>query len=176
MKTCPYCGKEFPDDAAVCAIDQTPLIPPRPRLSNLTREEQHLRLLSIFHYVVAGFAGLFALFPIIHLIIGLTMIFSPEKFGGKGEPPPAFLGWFFVIFAATFIVLGCTFAVLVLTTGRFLARRKHYLFCLVMGGVECLFVPFGTVLGVFTIIVLMQEPVKQMFGVNPPVAAPSVKE
>jgi len=28
--------------------------------------------------------------------------------------------------------------------------------------------PFGTVLGVFTIIVLMQEPVKQLFGVNPP--------
>jgi uncharacterized Zn-finger protein len=26
MKTCPYCGKEFPDHATVCPIDQTPLI------------------------------------------------------------------------------------------------------------------------------------------------------
>ncbi|MGO8837596.1 MAG: hypothetical protein ACLQAH_16485 [Limisphaerales bacterium] len=25
MKTCPYCGKEHPDDAAVCAVDRTPL-------------------------------------------------------------------------------------------------------------------------------------------------------
>ena len=25
MKTCPYCGKEYPDDATVCAVDQTPL-------------------------------------------------------------------------------------------------------------------------------------------------------
>jgi hypothetical protein len=24
MKRCPYCGKEYPDDATVCAIDQTP--------------------------------------------------------------------------------------------------------------------------------------------------------
>jgi hypothetical protein len=25
MKECPYCGKEYPDDAAVCTVDQTPL-------------------------------------------------------------------------------------------------------------------------------------------------------
>jgi hypothetical protein len=25
MKKCPYCGAEYPDDAEVCAIDQTPL-------------------------------------------------------------------------------------------------------------------------------------------------------
>jgi len=37
-------------------------------------------------------------------------------------------------------------------------------FCLVMAGAECLFMPFGTVLGVFTIILLLQEPVKQLFN------------
>src|ERR1700690_1197853 len=26
MKTCPYCGKEYPDDIAVCTADQTRLI------------------------------------------------------------------------------------------------------------------------------------------------------
>jgi len=142
----------------------------------MTRDEEHLRLLSIFHYVVGGLAGLFALFPIIHLVIGLVMIFASDKFAGKGAPPPAFLGWFFVIFAAMFIILGWIFAAFVLTAGRFLARRKHYMFCLVMAGIECLFMPFGTVLGVFTIIVLMQEPVKQLFGANPPVTTADVKQ
>ena len=28
MKTCPYCGKDYQDDAVVCAIDQSPLDPP----------------------------------------------------------------------------------------------------------------------------------------------------
>ena len=134
----------------------------------MTQDEEHLRILSIFHYVVGGLAGLFALFPIIHLILGLFLIFAPDKFAGKGEPPPAFIGWLFVIFAAVFITLGWIFAGFVFTAGRFLARRKHYLFCLVMAGVECLFMPFGMVLGVFTIIVLMRESVKQLFAANNP--------
>ena len=115
----------------------------------MTRDEEHLRLLSIFHYVVGGLAALFALFPIIHLVLGLFMIFAPDKFAGHGNPPPAFLGWFFVIFAIMFITAGWTLAAFVVTTGRFLARRKHYMFCLVMAGIECIFMPFGTVLGVF---------------------------
>ena len=141
----------------------------------MTKHEEHLRLLTIFHYIVSGIAALFALFPIFHLIFGLIMIFAPQTFHGKGDDmPPAFFGWFFVIFATVFIALGWIFAGLVLTTGRFLARRKHYTFCLVMGGVECLFMPFGTVLGVFTIILLVQEPVKQLF--NPAAAGADVNQ
>lgn len=137
------------------------------------QDEEHLRLLSIFHYIVGGLAGLFALFPIVHLILGLAFILAPEAFAAKGEePPPAFLGWFFVVFAASFILLGWIFAVFVIVTGRFLARHRHWLFCLVMGAIECLFMPFGTVLGVFTIVVLMRESTKELFsaraGIQPP--------
>lgn len=129
----------------------------------MTRDEEHLKLLSIFHYVVGGLAGLFALFPIFYLVIGLFLILAPEKLDGKEGPPPTFIGWIFVIIAAVFITIGWVFAALILMTGRFLAKRRHYMFCLVMGGVECIFTPFGLVLGVFTIIVLLRESVKQLF-------------
>ncbi len=132
----------------------------------MTQDEEHLRLLSIFHYVAAAMAALIALFPIIHLVLGLFLVFAPEKIEPAGEAPPAWFGWMFVTLAGIFIVVGWVLAALVLTTGRFLARRKHYLFCLVMAGVECIFIPLGTVLGVFTIIVLMREPVKQLFTAN----------
>jgi hypothetical protein len=66
-------------------------------------------------------------------------------------------------FAAFFIVAGWTLAGLMVLAGRSLAARTRYTFCLVIGAVECLFMPVGTVLGVFTIIVLVRESVKGMF-------------
>jgi len=141
----------------------------------MTHDEEHLRLLSIFHYVVAGLAGLFALVPVIHLAIGLFILLGPKQSSSGGQLPPAFIGWIFVVFATMFICAGWIFAVFVLMTGRFLARRKHYMFCLVMAGIECLFMPFGTTLGVFTILVLSRESVKQMFAINLPEIAASGK-
>jgi len=132
-------------------------------------DNEHLKLLSTFHYVVSGLAGLFACFPIIHLVLGLFFILAPGKFGQGSQQRPAFIGWFFVAFASLFILVGWTFAVLVLIVGRFIARRKHYTFCFVMGCVECVFMPFGTALGVFTILVLDRQSVKELFNPRPAV-------
>ena len=134
----------------------------------MNRDEEQLKLLAIFHYVVAGLAALMALFPVIHLILGLVLILAPHEFQGSGQPPPAFVGWLLVLFAGGFILLGWTMAVFILTAGRFLTQRRHYTFCLVMAGVECLFMPFGTVLGVFTIVVLTRDSVKLLFGSRAP--------
>jgi hypothetical protein len=134
-------------------------IPPGPR----TQDDEHLWLLTLFHYVVGGMAALIALFPIFHLGLGIFFIVAGNKLPGNGQAPPAFVGWLFVIFAAIFILIGWTFAALVILNGRFLARRKNYTFCLVMGAVESLFMPFGTILSVFTLIVLLRPSVKEMF-------------
>ena len=129
----------------------------------MEQDEAHLRLLSIFHYVVGGLTALFSLFPVFHLVMGLVFIFASEGFFGGGEAPPAFVGWFFVIFSVLFITAGMALAICIIITGRFLASRSHHLFCVVIGGIECIFMPFGTVLGVFTIIVLMRKSVKELF-------------
>jgi len=136
----------------------------------INRDEEHLRLLTIFHYVCAGLAALFACIPIIHLVFGLIMVFAPHVFGPGKNQPPQFLGLFFVGFAAVFMVFGWTFAAFLAWAGRCLARRKHYLFCFVMACVACLFQPFGAVLGVFTIVVLLRPSVKQLFGQTAPPA------
>ena len=125
-------------------------------------------MLSIFHYVVGGIAALCACIPIFHVVLGLVCMVAPEELGIKGESmkgnaSPEMFGWFLVTIAAVMIVLGWIFAGLVLAAGRFIAKRKYYTFCFVIAFVESLFIPLGTVLGVFTIIVLMRPPVKQMF-------------
>jgi hypothetical protein len=73
------------------------------------------------------------------------------------------LGWFFIVLASAMIVAGIAFGVSVILAGRFLARRVYYTFCFVMAALECIFVPFGTILGVFTIVVLQRPTVKEMF-------------
>jgi len=130
-------------------------------------DQQHLKVLSIFHYVVAGMAALFACIPILHLVVGLVLLFAPSALGPNSSPPPMFIGAFFVGFASIFILTGWMFAVLVFLSGRFLSSRRHYTFCLVMAGVECVFMPFGTVLGVFTILVLIRPSVKELFTPRP---------
>lgn len=127
------------------------------------QDEEHLRLLSLFHYICAGVAAFFSCFPIIYLIVGVVLFFQPQNFGPQNNRPPAFLGLFMIIFGGVFILLGGTFAALLAYAGRCLGQRKNYTYCLVMGGVACMFMPFGTILGIFTIIVLVRPAVKALF-------------
>lgn len=130
----------------------------------MNQDAEHLRLLSIFHYVVAGLLAGFACLPLLHLALGLMMIFNPEFFGPANNAPPPFLGWFFMLVASAFILAGWVTAALIAWAGRCLQRHRHYTYCLVMACLACVFMPFGTVLGVFTLLVLLRPTVKTLFG------------
>ena len=129
----------------------------------MEQDLQHLKLLAIFHYVVGGIIGLFACMPIFHFAMGLFLVFGSDSFIPQGEGPPAIFGWFFVVIALVMILLGWAVAIIVLLAGNYLRQQTHHTFCLVVAAIECLFMPFGTVLGIFTIIVLMKDSVKQLF-------------
>ncbi len=125
---------------------------------------RHLDLLSMFHYIVGGITALFSCIPIIHVIIGLSMV-SGKFFNESNSPePPAFMGWMFVIIGTVFIVLGLSIAVCMIVAGKKLKKRKNRVFCMVIAGIECMFMPFGTILGVFTLIVLNKESIQEIFA------------
>ena len=132
----------------------------------MNQDKEHLRLLAIFHYIVAGLAAFFSFFPLLYTTIGTIFIFAARH--GTPKPaedlPPEFLGWIFVGLGSFLFLLGITMAICILIAGRCLSRFKCYSFTLVMACVECLFVPFGTILGVFTIVVLSRESVKALFS------------
>jgi hypothetical protein len=48
--------------------------------------------------------------------------------------------------------------------GRLLQRQRGYNFCVFVAAVSCIQMPLGTVLGVFTLIVLLRPSVKELFG------------
>jgi len=72
-----------------------------------------------------------------------------------------------IFIGAFFFLAGLAFVVCLVLAGRNLTRRRHYTFCLVAAALACMFMPFGTILGTFTIVVLQKDSVRQLFGPVP---------
>lgn len=62
-----------------------------------------------------------------------------------------------------FVKLAAALALLTILSGVFIRRQKYRTFSLVIAGLSCLMVPFGTVLGVFTLVILSRESVRQLY-------------
>jgi hypothetical protein len=132
-------------------------------------ENNNLNILSIFHYVFAGISGISACFPIFHLILGLSILFGnfyPDDVSAEMPFPFEIFGLMFTIIPAAIIFLGWAIAIALAISGYYLSKRRHYNFCLIMAGISCVLMPFGTILGVFTIIELLKEDAKESFSHN----------
>lgn len=127
----------------------------------MNEDLQHLKLLAVFHYIVAGITALFSCVFIVHVAMGIAMLTG--AFDAKDAPPPV-LAWFFIVFPGALMLCGWALSACIVMAGRRLARQRSRLFCIVVAGLECMLMPFGTVLGVLTIIVLMRESVKPLFA------------
>ncbi|MHC4563673.1 MAG: hypothetical protein ACYS8X_13000 [Planctomycetota bacterium] len=130
---------------------------------NQNQDLEHIKLLSIFHYVLGGLVGLFAFFPVIHLVVGIFILTGAFD-GGHGEPPPRFVGLMFVIMASVFILGGWALASCLLVAAGSLRKCRRYMFCFITACVSCIVMPLGTVLGIFTILVLSRPGAKALFG------------
>lgn len=131
-------------------------------------DARQLDLLAVFHYVVGGIMALFSCMPFLHVFMGLAMVTGSFFEGTDGSAPPPAFGWMFVVMGSAFILFGWAVSICIIVAGRKLQQRKSRLYCMVVAGLECMFMPFGTVLGVFTLILLNRESVRQAYGHPPP--------
>jgi hypothetical protein len=133
----------------------------------MRQDREHLRILAICHYVYAGLHGVLSLFPGIYIFIGVMMLSMPTTGPGavpSGSAPPPFIGWFMIALGGILMTLGLTLSILTAVAGYNLARYRRRTFCFVVACINCINVPLGTVLGVFTIIVLVRPSVKDLFA------------
>lgn len=130
----------------------------------MTEEENHLDYLKIGHYVVGGLGCLFAYLPLIHVAAGIFFLTGGmEMQNGEVAQTPDMFGWTFVIMGSVFFLLGQACAITIIISGRFLGKRKNYPFSFVVACILCALFPIGTILGVFTIIVLSKDTVKKLY-------------
>ena len=131
------------------------------------KDVEHLRLLSIFHFVGVGLSVAGLAFLAVHYSFMHAIFDNPEVWkNAKGGPPPAEFFAIFRIFYAVgatwFIVSG----VINLLSAIFLRKHTNRTFSMVVAGFNCLYMPLGTVLGGFTFIVLGRDSVVALYEAN----------
>ncbi|UOF16193.1 hypothetical protein IEQ11_05955 [Lysobacter capsici] len=125
-------------------------------------DASHLQILAIFYYV---FAGLNAFSVLLMGFYGVLMgaVFSAAPESGPNADMDAALPMI-IGFFVFFTLLCLLFAALHFMVGQRLRQRRGFKFCQIVAAVTCLSIPFGTALGVFTLIVLNRPSVRALFG------------
>lgn len=142
---------------------------------NMNKDLDHLKLLSIFHYVFAGLCIFPLLYGVFYMIMGIFFGAMIANAPNSNDAPPAILfGGIFVFLGAIISIVALVVGILVFKAGRNLGNQTSYTYCFVVACVCCVFMPLGTILGVFSLVVLMRDSVKQLFdavpnptGINP---------
>lgn len=134
-------------------------------------DEEHLRLLPIAYWVLGASWAFFSLYGLLYVGMGALFALSPESMG-PGEPPPPFLGWFFGGIGLFFMLFFGGIALLHVLAGFWIRDRRRRTGALLAAAAACLFVPFGTLVGVVSFIVLLRPSVKARFDAADGARAP----
>jgi hypothetical protein len=127
-------------------------------------DADHLKLLAIFHFVGAALGLLGILFVLGHYTIMSTVLSNPKIWENQKQSPPpaqilALLKWFYLAFGIWFFIS----LVLNVVSGLCIQKRQARTFSLVVASINCLHIPLGTVLGVFTLVVLLRDSVRESY-------------
>lgn len=132
----------------------------------MDNDTKNLDLIATLHYVMAGLTALISLIPIMHVIIGILALTNPSAFESDPDFNPALFGWIFVGVGIFAISLGLVISFLIFYTAKSIRKRKNLVFCQVIAAIECLNIPLGTALGVFTLITLGKPGIAEEFRKN----------
>jgi len=129
------------------------------------QDRSQLKLLAIFHFVLGAFMLLSIGFLFAHYFIMQTVFRNPEMMKTQGNVPFSpndvlRIMMVFYVIGGVFCILGSALNVV---SGLLLLRRKYRVFSIVIAALDCLMIPLGTALGVFTIVVLSRESVAEAY-------------
>ena len=129
-------------------------------------DEEQLRLLSFFHYVSGAVTIAFSSMFIFHLIFFGYMTSNPELFNNDdvvyAKEAMQIMQIFVAVFG-TFVILGISYGICEIVSGVFIKQRKYRLFSMIVAIPRIIFIPYGTILSVFTFILLDRDSIKLLY-------------
>lgn len=136
-------------------------------------DEEHLRLLRVGYLLSGAMSAIFAALPLFYVAVGLAFVRGMSRpFPAGADLDPRLFGWIFVAVGLSLFVFLAGNAVLKLSAARAIGQRRMHTFCLVAAALTTLGIPWGTVLGVLSFVVLERPSVKALFA--PPGGTPGV--
>ena len=165
-------------------MDMDAALPVAEEQQTIARER--LRLLSLACYIRGGIVAAFSSFFLIYVVFmfGITLIpdsawtnQAPKSSPTQGlysltptptptpqpQPPPKA---FFRIMAGMFgffVLLGWTLRGLTAYAGWCVHKRKHKVFIYIIAALNCVFIPYGTLLGIALIMVMSSPAARSEF-------------
>jgi hypothetical protein len=150
---------------------------------------ERLNFLAIGFYVRGGIMVAFSCFFLLYVCMFLGFSFIPEAAWNqppKASPPPTSLTFVtptpasrrhpansgappvivFRIMAGVmgaFVLVGWAVGALTLYAGRCIQKRRHKVLIYIMAAVNCVFIPYGILLGIFTFIILGSTEAREEF-------------
>lgn len=147
---------------------------------------ERLRLLAFGYYIKGGVGAAFVSIFLFHFVFLLGFSFMPESAWNPppkpattvesvsvmpspsprpvNQQPPVVMMRIFAAVIGAIILLGWTFGALTIYAGRCIQKRTHRNFVLVMAALNCPLIPWGTLLGVATFIVMQSPAAQREFG------------
>ncbi len=133
--------------------------------SEAAADEQHLKLLSLFYYIMAGLSALGVCAGGIYVFMGWFMAegMRRDTTPDPNAPSPEFFLWLFSGLGVGVILVSLLLGLLYFLDARWISQRRHRTFTYVLAGFSMLSIPVGTALGVYTFIVMNRPGVKAQY-------------
>ena len=146
-------------------------------------DQEHLSALSIGHFILAGIALFSGIPALMWGVAGARLVDevggdlsramgdisgqqAADPFGGGADTMIQNVESLLITAVVAGLAIALISAIHLAVVGVQLRKRRWWTFCYLTGWGECLMFPFGTILGIFTIIVLGRPSVKKLFGIR----------
>ena len=128
-------------------------------------DTSHLNILSIFYFVFAGLQCLGVCLSLLYVVGGIVAfaVGMANSHHSDDAVVGVIMGGLFGCMGIVLLVLSVVTAVLNYLTGMALRQRKHLTLIYVVAALTCLSIPLGTVLGIFTFVVVSRPSIKASF-------------
>jgi divalent metal cation (Fe/Co/Zn/Cd) transporter len=137
-------------------------------------DTEHLKLLRWGYFLSAGVTACFSMFGLFYAGMALLITSLPVKEGQ--DAPPEQIAWIFAIVGIGITVVMLAVAAAKLKVAKALRERTSRTFCYVVAVITMFGMPYGTLLGVFTLLVLSRPSVAQAFGADASATVPQPGE